>query len=170
MMNRILIGLLCATGLACGSDVDTTVVPPTPTEAVFVPDGAPVAPGVSLRATQVDDNFVELEVVGHGLSNVYGSSFRIQTDAPLTMASFTSNYAIQKSAEPTPGLSFFVATRSGKAMGQPVDNEVIGSVRFNRTTAEGSPIRFVENRSDVVDADGTPIPALTWIGGELKIQ
>ncbi len=156
---------------ACGSDVDTSATPdPVAKTALFVPDGQPAAPSVALREAGIVDKSITLEVVGYGLDGVYGSSFRIETDAALTLSTFDSDYAVSRAIQARTGLGFFVATAAGKSAGRLVDGDVIGTVRFERTAAAGSGIRFVDNRSDIVDPSGVPMPDVQWISGELRVE
>lgn len=161
---------LAALIAGCSSDVETRGTTPTDT-ARFVPDAEPTAPSIVLREASITATVLELDVVGHGIDDLYGVSFRLEQDAAaLTLASFTSDYRISRGHEPHAGVAFFVATASGEAPGRSVDGDVIGQVRFTRAPGLASPVRFVATRSDLVDAAGSVRPEVAWIGGELRLE
>lgn len=172
--TQLLLVLSCVALIAgCDSDVETSAATGAgPSEkAVFVPDGEPSAPSVVLREASITATGLELDVVGYGIDDLYGVSFRLEEDAAaLTLSSFVSDYPIARGLEPRAGVAFFVATASGDVPGRAVDGEVIGKVRFTRVPGVASPVRFVESRSDLVDAAGSVRPEVAWIGGELRIE
>jgi hypothetical protein len=165
--------LLCAAAVGCDGDAEDRRTPgdEPETKAAFVPDEDPAAPAIVLREGSVTDSSLSLKVVGYGIDNLYGVSFRLEADpGVLKLTSFQSDYSLSRAVEAEPGLSFVVATASGDASGRSVDDDVVGTVRFDRLTDGSSPVRFVTSRSDLVDDTGTVRPEVSWIGGELRVE
>ena len=174
-MRAAALVLLATIVVGCSDDV-TVPADPGPKPAVWVSDGEPSAPSFTLRESALTKTSLALEVVGHGIGNLYGASFRLEVDPnALTLTSFEAAGVfgandIVQGREPRPGLGFYVITQRGQVPGKSVDDEVVAVVRYTRAPDAVSPVRFVVERSDKVDDEGAIDPNVTWIGGELRVE
>ena len=178
---RGLAGLVMLLSLfGCGDDdvrQDDNKKKPEPepmTQTVFVADGEPSAPAISLRLASIDDTRVTFDVVGHGIDDMYGVAFRLQTDpAQLEMLSFTATTAIHDAKLQAPGLGLYVATAVGQSPGISVDGAVVGQITLDRVAAlrkADHALRFVTPRSAVITSQGEPLSGVSWIGGALRLE
>jgi hypothetical protein len=178
-----LLALLSIAG-GCGDD-DEQAAPPAPPASYgsFTSDAEPgdaqlSGPSVTLRATRIEAERIELEVVGHQLDEVYGLAFRLETSSQgLSLESFAKadgfwssvdSGALSASKQARPGLSVYGVSARGAVAGAPADDRVLATIVLAREPGTDSGIGFVEARSAVVAATGSALPGVSWIGGQLS--
>ena len=175
MMKRIrpnLLVCLFVAGLfplaACGKKASKTLT--------YVPDDPAGGDAVSLRLVSLTETQLMLEVVGNGLSDVYGVAFRLQVDpTALQLVSMETgdgweSDALKMAQESHPGLLVATVTNRGDVQGAAAQDRVLARVTFNLLAAPETPIQFVSGRSGVIDSAGAQVPDVTWLGGRLERQ
>lgn len=175
-MSRLWLAILLLLVVACSSDDGGGSTKPkpktTPTlsfEAAPVPGGA----SLSLRAKSLSADQLVLEIVGKGLTDVYGVAFRMKYDPavlePVSIAASTA-WQGQTSAlvnAKTPGLLVAVLTEQGKTKGIGASDTVLGTLTLSLKQAKPTTLSFVVERARVVDSKGTSPSAVQWAAGAL---
>ena len=172
------VGLLLS-ALACSSSDDDggKKASSEPTLA-FRSATPPAGASVTLRAKPPENGKLVVELVGHQLTDVYAVVIRLKFDAALvSFTSFTSGPAFAAPDEvvladaKTPGLMVGTVSLKGKQPGVVADGAVLGVVTLALTQEKPSKLDFVTSRSAVVaSANGAPLPAIGWAGGELVLE
>ncbi len=143
---------------------------PTPE---FTADTA-VDHSVFLRSTTVTKDAFEAEIVGRNLEAFSGIAFRLQYDAHVLAfgslspgADWTDKrYVLAK--EGKPGLLLVGIAEPGRPPTAPLEGErVLATVKFKRTSEDGSEISFDTVRSELRDTNGKTVRA-TFTGGKLQ--
>ncbi len=171
--------LLCCALLAaaCGSSSDEGNKPgPTPGAVSFVSDAAPSGAAVSLRAKELTDSNLVLEIVGHDLSKLYGVATRVTVDpAALGFEKMEAGPVWQgagdtilQAKEGAPGKLVLVLTRSGKQPGVEAKDAVLATLHYKRLSKLETPVTFAPVRSAAFGDDGRRIAAATFINGKLE--
>lgn len=173
MALRLLALLLASAALGCSADED----PPTPSAhgRSFRSDAPPQGPLVHLRASELTDAQLVLELRARGVDDVYGVAWRLSYDpAVLRFAeldpapSFGSPGArIYAAAEPRPGLMVGVVSAQGSVPGADGSNAAIATIGFDVRARGDARIDFVVERSAVVRSDGSHDASVRFVGGEL---
>ncbi len=172
--------LLCCALLAaaCGSSSDESKSPgPTPGSVSFVSDATPSGAAVSLRAKEVTDGKLVLEIVGHDLSRLYGVATRVSVDpAALGFEKMEAGPvwqgagdAIVQAKEGAPGKLVLVLTRNGKQPGVEAQDAVLATLHYKRLNQDlETPVTFAPVRSAIFGDDGRRIDGAIFISGQLK--
>lgn len=141
----------------------------------WVPGETPTA-GVFLRQVILDDQRLILEVVGNGLTDLYGLAFRLQYDPEILdftrmipAIEWPAN-AISIAQQDSAGILVAAITNRGTAAGLDFSDQVLATLRFTLLNKGNSCINFIELRCALVDTTGTEIPGQTWIGGMLELR
>jgi hypothetical protein len=144
-------------------------------ELVYV-EGVPPTEGVFLRLVTLDEQSLTLEVVGNGITGLYGLAFRMQYDpnildfAEMTPAAEWPANAISIARKNPNGLLVAAITSRGRAPGLDVQDQVLATLRFTLMNKDESPVAFMDRSCALVDTTGSQIPGLTWSGGNLELQ
>lgn len=144
-------------------------------ELVYV-EGTPPAEGVFLRLVTLDEQSLTLEVVGYGITGLYGLAFRLQYDpnildfAEMTPATGWPANTISIARKNTAGILVAAITSRGPASGLDVSDQVLATLRFTLMNQGGSGVDFIDRNCALVDTTGAQIPDLTWSGGNLELR
>ncbi|MBW2528669.1 MAG: hypothetical protein JRI23_31130 [Deltaproteobacteria bacterium] len=156
----------CTAGCSgCGDDSEA------PGVLTFIPAAGSEAPAVYLQSSGLEGGHLRLDVMGRGLSDVYGVAFRLEYDgtslapAEWTPAAFWPSDAISIGRQAEPGLFVVGLTHRGQVPGAPADDHALGTI--DCTVTRPTPIRFVAGHGAVVDSDGLEASGVTWLGGEI---
>lgn len=169
--------LLVAAALAA-CEADSTRWQPTPP---VDPDG----PYVALREVSTGTSELRLELVGAGLTDVYGIAYRLTYDPAVLAPTVVEPNAQFWPAEPrsihqaaipplAPGVLVAVMSRRGSLPGEETADAadggtVLATIVFTRKSPSAtSSIDFVAARSAVIDSAGAPLAGVTWLGGQLR--
>ncbi len=158
--------------LLCGCSADET----TAATLVFEPDEAST-PAISLRQQRLDNKTLVLELMGHGLVDVYGIAFRIEVDANvlgwkgLEVSAPWSNAVLSVARQPAPGLVVGSITERGQqAKAISVDDEVLAVIELPLQKSAPSRIDFASDDCAIVIADGSELGEVSWHGGQLLFR
>ena len=170
-MKCVILSLVLAT-TACGSSSDQKSQSPPGFEAEAPTSGA----RVSLRAVEVTQKKLVLEVVGDELDNVYGVAFRLKLDTAIVELEkmeagsvwTKSSGAISRAKLGNPKTLVGVLTQKGAQPGFEAKGTVLATLRFNRKSSTGLSLNFSQVHSAVVAADGRPIDGVRFAGGKLQ--
>jgi len=141
----------------------------------YVPGETPTA-GVYLRLVTLDEQSLTLEVVGNGITGLYGLAFRLYYDpdvldfAEMTPASAWPANAISIARKHPAGVLAAAITNRGPAAGLDFSDQVLATLRFTLLNKDDSCINFIDIRCALVDTAGAEIPGRTWTGGRLELR
>lgn len=178
MARRLAFVILMMLAGACSSSDGKGGGGPAATAGLqFVPDDAPSTPHVWLRAKSLTETKLVLEVVGNGVTDLYGVAFRLRYDpAVLAFDSLEASSLwgtpapLSMGSQKTPGLLLGVVTQQGKAAGLAADDQVLATVALSVLQQTESPVELVAQRSAVVGADGKARAEMSFVGGALVHQ
>ncbi len=149
--------------------------------AQWVPDPPASAPAVSLRLVRQTRTELRVQVVASDVPDLYGIAYRIRFDpAVLSFVSHApaedywpaASARLDSAVVPVaaPGQLVAAITRRGDVPGEDTGTEqVLAELVFRRTEpGQSSPLGFVTARSACFDAAGTPIPDVSFVGGQLR--
>jgi hypothetical protein len=144
-------------------------------ELVYV-ETTPPTTGVHLHLVTLDDQSLTLEVVGKGITNLYGLAFRLQYDpefldfTEMTPAAGWPADAISIARKNPAGTLVAAITNRGPATGLDAQDQVLATLRFTLMNKGESGIDLITRNCALVDTTGAQIPDLTWSGGALELQ
>jgi Cohesin domain len=177
-MTRGTVALVALFALgACSSSDDGGSGHTTPSGSLaFHPAATPAGPSVTLRQKELGGGKLVLELVGHGLSDVYGVAFRLKYDSGvLAYSSLDAGPVVSQGAHVAlgnakkSGLLVGVATEKGTVAGASANDEVLATVTFAVSAEHATPIDFVAARSAVARAsNGESIAGVAFVGGKLE--
>ena len=149
--------------------------------AEWVPDPPASTPAVSLRVVQPSRTELRVQVVARDVRDLYGIAYRITFDpavlrfvsqAPAEDYWPAASARLDSAVVPVaaPGQLVAAITRRGDVPGVDTGAEqVLAELVFQRTEPErASPLGFVAARSACFDASGTPLPDVSFVGGQLR--
>ena len=172
MRKAIAALLLAKTLVACSSSE------PEAGKATFDADTTPPNPSISLRARALDGRTLTLNVVTHGVDELYGAAFRLSYD-PRSLrfvelargSAFSDRTDVSVLGRETQaGLLIGVATLVGQSRGAPLKaagEATIATVTLAIDSRSSSRIDFVPGRSVALDEGGREI-VLGTSGGRLS--
>lgn len=140
----------------------------------YIPGDLPDA-GIFLRLVTLDDQSLTLEVVGNGITNLYGLAFRLQYDpavldfTEMTPAADWPAEAISIAHETQTGILVAAITSRGPATGLNFSDQVLATLKFNLLAKQETCIAFLDNYCSLVCTDESLIPGQTWSGGRLEL-
>jgi hypothetical protein len=164
MSRATAIVLLGLAVLACSSEEPGSGAP----RPTFEPDLAPARASITLRAAALDRHHLMLEVVAHGVDELYGAAFRLSYDPSclrylaLERGSAFFDDALVLGREARPGLVLGVVTLVGSTpvvteRGSPAEGTAIARVSFAIDASSGSRLELVPRRSLAIDGAGHEI-------------
>lgn len=160
----VLIALLSACGGGETKKELVCVIGPTPTSGVY------------LLPVNFDEQSLTLEVVGNGITDLYGLAFRLQYDpevldfTEMIPAADWPAEAISISHETQTGILVAAVTSRGSATGLNFQDQVMATLHFDLLKEGESGIRFINHSCALVSTSGTQIPDLAWSGGSLELR
>jgi len=161
---------LCASVLVVLSSIGCSAEPTS--RPMFVSDGAPAAPSLSLRASAIDEQRMTLDVVGHGIDDLYGVAFRMTYDPHIFRFSHLeagaafgdSPSVVVVAREARPGLVVAVVTRQGKQSGASTNDLAVARVTLAISARASGRVELVPSRSVTLSSGGKAM-LLTGSGG-----
>lgn len=154
-------------GALAGCDTEPLELP----TLVFEPSGDPEPPAVYLRAAQLSESHLTLEVVGSGLSDVYGVAFRLEHEpgalrvTSLSAGPLWPGDALSAVAQPDPSVVVAGLSARGAATGFAAQDDVLAVLELELSAF--STIEFVDGHNAVAGADGTEASDVNWLGGRV---
>jgi hypothetical protein len=125
-------------------------------ELVYV-EGVPPTEGVFLRLVTLDEQSLTLEVVGNGITGLYGLAFRMQYDPNIL------DFAEMTPAAEWPANAISIARKNPNGL-------LVAAITSRLMNKDESPVAFMDRSCALVDTTGSQIPGLTWSGGNLELQ
>ena len=147
----------------------------TKKELVYVEGTTPTA-GVFLRLVTLDEQTLALEVVGNGITGLYGLAFRLQYDpevlnfTEMTPATTWPANSLSIARQNTTGTLVSAITSRGPATGLDFQDQVLATLRFSLLKNGESCVDFIDRSCALVDTSGAQIPDQTWSGGNLELR
>jgi len=174
-MRRLGFALVAALVLACSSSDGGGSKKPSGGIS-FVPAPVPAGTSVTLRAKEINEQRLVLEVVAHGVQELYGVAFRLKFDpAALKFEKlepssvWDGSPSVSLGSVPEGGLLLGSVSRKGKANGIAADGAVVAVLRFEVVQKAASSIQLLANRSILVAPDGKVLPGVSWAGGAIEL-
>lgn len=144
-------------------------------ELVWVEETPPNA-DVFLRLVTLDEQSLTLEVVGNGITDLYGLAFRLYYDpevldfTEMTPATAWPADSISAAHETTTGTLVAAITNRGPSPGLNFPAQVLATLRFRLLQEARTPIEFVPYKCALVDTNGVTVSGQTWSGGALELR
>jgi hypothetical protein len=144
-------------------------------ELVYV-ERTPPTSGVFLHLVTLDEQSLTLEVVGNGITGLYGLAFRLQYDpeildfTEMTPATEWPANAISIARKNPTGILVAAITNRGPATGLDAQDQVLATLRFTLMNKGESGIDFITSNCALVDTTATQILDLAWSGGSLELR
>jgi hypothetical protein len=132
-------------------------------QPAFRHDAAAPGPSLSLRAGATSRTALELEVIGHGIADVYGIALRMSYDPQVfrfekvERGSVFDGLAdvVVVAREARPGLLLVAVTRQGAQAGTTADDVELAKVDLRIESLAPSRVELVASRASALAADGT---------------
>lgn len=174
-MSRVaLSGLLCFVALAttgcagCGDESEGARA------LTFVPTAGGESQAVYLQARSLEAGLLRVDVIGRGLTDVYGLAFRLEYDpaalSALSMSptAFWPADGVSAAEQPVPGLLVAGLSARGDAAGAPAQDQALGTIDF--AVSQPTSVEFVKGHGAVVGGDGAEVADVAWLGGDVLWQ
>lgn len=149
-----------------------------PAATAFVATAPPEGPSVFLRSQPPSvllPGRITVDVVARGAVDLHGAAFRLTYD-PTALAFIGasngpkwSKQALAMAKEGAPGELAVVWAEKGELGFDASGETVLGSIVFEVHGRAGTPIRFKNERSQLVDKKGVRVEA-TWSGGQVAAR
>lgn len=144
-------------------------------ELVYVED-TPPATGIHLRLMTLDDQSLTLEVVGKGITALYGLALRLQYDpefldfTEMTPATEWPTNTISIARKNPAGTLVAAITNRGPATGLDAQDQSLATLRFTLRNQGESAIDFITRNCALFDTTGAQLPNQSWSGGALELR